>query len=50
MTSSAYLTQNPSSNTQTSVYSPTKLTLPQTSHVLTNNDGEVCGSGGGQAS
>jgi len=50
VTSSAYLTKNPSSNTQTSVYSPTTLTLPQTSHVLTNNDGEVCGSGGGQAS
>jgi len=49
VTSSAYLTKNPGSNTQTSVYSPTQLTLPQTTHILTNNDGEVCGSGSGQA-
>jgi penicillin-binding protein A len=49
VTSSAYLTKNPGSNTQTSVYSPNQLTLPQTTHVLTNNDGEVCGSGTGQA-
>ena len=45
MTSSALLTQNPSSHIQTNVYSPTQLTLPQTTHVLTNNDGEVCGNG-----
>jgi penicillin-binding protein A len=49
VTSSAYLTKNPGSGPQTSVYSPTQLTLPQTTHVLTNNDGEVCGSGTGQA-
>jgi penicillin-binding protein A len=49
VTSSAYLTRNPNSTPQTNVNSPTQLTLPQTSHVLTNNDGEVCGSGGGQA-
>ena len=48
VTSSAYLTKNPNSTPQTSVYSPTQLTLPQTTHVLTNNDGEVCGNGGGQ--
>lgn len=48
VTSSGYLTSNPNSNPQTSVYSPTQLTLPQTTHVLTNNDGEVCGNGGGQ--
>ena len=45
VTSSAYLSQNPNSNPQTSVYSPTQLKLPQTTHVLTNNDGEVCGNG-----
>jgi len=49
VTSSAYLTQNPGSSPQTSVYSPTSLTIPQTSHKLTNNDGEVCGDGSGQA-
>jgi penicillin-binding protein A len=49
VTSSAYLTQNPASSPQTSVYSPTVLTLPQTTHKLTNNDGEVCGDGSGQA-
>jgi peptidoglycan glycosyltransferase len=48
VTSSSYLTKNPSSNPQTSVYSPTQLKLPQTTHVLTNNDGEVCGDGSGQ--
>ncbi len=48
VTSSGYLTSNPNSNPQTTVYSPTQLTLPQTTHVLTNNDGEVCGNGGGQ--
>jgi peptidoglycan glycosyltransferase len=49
VTSSAYLTQNPGSTPQTSVYSPTVLTLPQTTHKLTNNDGEVCGDGSGHA-
>jgi penicillin-binding protein A len=49
VTSAALLTQNPSTNINTSVYSPTTLTLPQTTHVLTNNDGEVCGNGSGQA-
>jgi penicillin-binding protein A len=46
VTSSAYFNQNPGSTVQTAVYSPTQLTLPQTSHVLTNDDGEVCGPGG----
>jgi peptidoglycan glycosyltransferase len=50
VTSSAYLTQNPTSSPQTNVNSPTQLKLPQTTHVLTNNDGEVCGNGSGQAS
>jgi penicillin-binding protein A len=49
VTSSAYLTQNPSANTQTNVSSPTVLKLPQTTHVLINNNGEVCGNGSGQA-
>jgi penicillin-binding protein A len=49
VTSSAYLTQNPGSTPQTSVNSPTQLKLPQTTHILTNNDGEVCGNGSGQA-
>ena len=49
VTSSAYLTKNPASTPQTSVYSPTQLKLPQTTHILTNNDGEVCGNGSGQA-
>jgi peptidoglycan glycosyltransferase len=50
VTSSAYLTKNPASTPQTNVYSPTQLTLPQTTHVLTNNDGELCGNGSGQTS
>jgi peptidoglycan glycosyltransferase len=49
VTSSAYLTNNSGSSPSTNVYSPTQLTLPQTTHVLTNNDGEVCGNGSGQA-
>ncbi len=49
VTSSAYLTKNPTSTPQTNVYSPTQLKLPQTTHILTNNDGEVCGDGSGQA-
>ena len=49
VTSSAYLTKNPASTPQTSVYSPTQLKLPQTTHILTNNNGEVCGNGTGQA-
>jgi peptidoglycan glycosyltransferase len=48
VTSSAYLTKNPASTPQTNVYSPTQLKLPQTTHILTNNDGEVCGNGSGQ--
>ena len=48
VTSSAYLTKNPASTPQTKVYSPTQLKLPQTTHILTNNDGEACGDGSGQ--
>jgi peptidoglycan glycosyltransferase len=50
VTSSAYLSKNQNSTPQTNVNSPTTLKLPQTTHVLTNNDGEVCGTGSGQAS
>jgi len=49
VTSSALLTGNPSVTPQTNVASPTQLTLPQTTHVLINNDGEACGNGSGQA-
>jgi peptidoglycan glycosyltransferase len=49
VTSSAYLTQTPGSTPQTNVNSPTQLKLPQTTHILTNNDGEACGNGSGQA-
>jgi peptidoglycan glycosyltransferase len=49
VTSSAFLTQNPSVTVNTSVASPTQLTLPQTHNVLTNNDGESCVNGTGQA-
>jgi penicillin-binding protein A len=49
VTSSAYLTQNQGSTPQTNVNSPTQLKLPQTTHILTNNNGEVCGNGSGQA-
>ena len=49
VTSSAYLTQNPASTPQTNVNSPTQLQLPQTTHILTNNDGEACGNASGQA-
>jgi penicillin-binding protein A len=49
VTSSAYLTQNPGSTPQTSVYSPTQLKLPQTTHILTNNNNETCGDGSGHA-
>jgi peptidoglycan glycosyltransferase len=49
VTSAALLTQSPSTTINTNVDSPTQLTLPQTTHVLTNNDGEACGDGSGQA-
>ncbi len=49
VTSSALLTQSPSTTINTNVDSPTQLTLPQTSHVLHNDQGEACGDGSGQA-
>jgi peptidoglycan glycosyltransferase len=48
VTSSALLTQSPSTTVNTKVDSPTDLTLPQTDHVLHNDQGEVCGDGSGQ--
>ena len=47
VTGSAFLSQNSSRSTQTSVYSPTILTLPN-GHKLSNNNGEICGNGSGQ--
>ena len=49
VTSSALLTQSPSTTINTNVASPTTLTLPQTQHILHNDQGEVCGDGSGQA-
>jgi penicillin-binding protein A len=49
VTGSALLTQNPNTSINTSVDSPTTLTLPQTQHVLHNDQGEACGNGSGQA-
>jgi penicillin-binding protein A len=49
VTSSALLTQSPSTTINTNFDSPTQLTLPQTSHVLHNDQGEACGDGSGQA-
>jgi penicillin-binding protein A len=48
VTSSAYFNANSGSSVQTKVYSPTTLSLPQTSDVLINDDNEVCGDGSGQ--
>lgn len=49
VTSSALLTQSPNTTINTRLDSPTALTLPQTAHVLHNDQGEVCGDGSGQA-
>jgi peptidoglycan glycosyltransferase len=49
VTGSALLTQSPNTTINTNVDSPTQLTLPQTTHILTNNNGEICGNGSGQA-
>jgi penicillin-binding protein A len=46
ITSSAFLAQDSTRSTQTSVYSPTVYTLPN-GNSLSNNDGEVCGAGTG---
>jgi len=49
ITSSTLLSQQPGTNPNTQVASPTTLTLPQTSHILHNDNNTVCGNGGGQA-
>ena len=46
VTSSSFLSQDPTRNTQTSVYSPTVYKLPN-GNSLSNNDGEICGTGTG---
>jgi penicillin-binding protein A len=48
VTSSSLFTQSPNTTINTNVDSPTQLTLPQTTHVLTNDQGEACGNGSGQ--
>ena len=50
VTSSSFFNASAGNNPQTSVASPTQLTLPQTTHVLTNDAGEVCGTGSGTTS
>jgi penicillin-binding protein A len=47
VTSSAYLTRTAGSGTQSNVYSPTQLKLPN-GNLLNNNDGEKCAAGTGQ--
>jgi penicillin-binding protein A len=49
VTSAGLLTQSPNTSVNTNVDSPTTLTLPQTQHVLHNDQGEACGDGSGQA-
>ena len=48
VTSSALLTQSPGTTINTNVASPTTLSLPQTQHILHNDQGEACGDGSGQ--
>jgi len=48
VTSSAFFNASTANNPQTTVDSPTQLTLPQTTHVLTNDQGEACGNGSGR--
>jgi penicillin-binding protein A len=47
VTSSTWFTQDATRNPQSTVQSPTTLTLPQTSNVLHNDSDEVCGTGSG---
>jgi peptidoglycan glycosyltransferase len=46
VTSSAWFTQNATRNTNSMVFSPQVLTLPQTTAKLHNDNGEVCGPPG----
>jgi peptidoglycan glycosyltransferase len=47
VTSSTWFTQNPSKTPQSNVQSPTQLSLPQTNHILNNDNDEACGNGSG---
>jgi peptidoglycan glycosyltransferase len=47
VTSSAYFTQNSSNNPNSNVQSPTTLPLPQSNHILHNDNDAVCGDGSG---
>jgi peptidoglycan glycosyltransferase len=47
ITSSAWFTQDPTRTPQNNVSSPTTLTLPQTNHILHNDQNSVCGTGSG---
>ena len=46
VTGSAWLTQDTTRNTNSMVYSPQVLTLPQTINKLHNDAGEICGNAG----
>jgi penicillin-binding protein A len=46
VTSSAWFAQDPTRTTNTMVYSPQVLTLPQTVNRLHNDNNEICGSAG----
>ena len=46
VTGSAWLTQDTTRNTNSMVYSPQVLTLPQTTNKLHNDAGEICGNAG----
>jgi len=46
VTSSAWFTQDPTRTTNTMVYSPQVLTLPQTVNKLHNDNNEICGLAG----
>ncbi len=48
VTSSAFFNNDATNSPQTMVDSPTQLTLPQTHHVLTNDQNEACGNGSGR--
>jgi penicillin-binding protein A len=47
VTSSAWFTQSAANTPQSNVSSPTTLTLPQTNHILHNDQGQACGNGSG---
>ena len=46
VTSAAWFTQNAARNTNSMVYSPQVLKLPQTTNQLHNDAGEICGNAG----